>query len=198
MPAAPKHRQAIVDAAVRLFRRQGYAGTGLAQILSESGAPKGSLYHYFPDGKAQIGAEAVATAGQTVARTLTELAATAGGPAELIGSYLGLVEGWMRDSDFRDGSPLTTTLLEMAPDDEAIQGAGATAFAEWASIIERSALDAGLAPADARPLAEFALAAVEGALIQCRVSADGAPLRNAARHVEVLASSLAARGGTTI
>ena len=42
-----------------LFRRQGYAGTGLNDIVELSGAPKGSLYHYFPDGKASIAEAAV-------------------------------------------------------------------------------------------------------------------------------------------
>ena len=59
MPAVPKHRKPIVDAAVTLFRRQGYAGTGLNDIVDTSGAPKGSLYHYFPDGKASIAVAAV-------------------------------------------------------------------------------------------------------------------------------------------
>jgi TetR/AcrR family transcriptional repressor of lmrAB and yxaGH operons len=70
MPAVPKHRGPIVDAAVRLFRRQGYAGTGLNDIVDTSGAPKGSLYHYFPDGKASIAVAAVEEAGQRVVRTI--------------------------------------------------------------------------------------------------------------------------------
>jgi TetR/AcrR family transcriptional repressor of lmrAB and yxaGH operons len=40
VPAVPKHRKPIVDAAVTLFRRQGYAGTGLNDIVDASGAPK--------------------------------------------------------------------------------------------------------------------------------------------------------------
>ena len=44
MAQAPRHRDAIVQTAARLFRQQGFAATGLNQIVEESGAPKGSLY----------------------------------------------------------------------------------------------------------------------------------------------------------
>ncbi len=189
MPAAPKHRQSIVDAAVALFRRQGYAATGLAQILQVSGAPKGSLYHYFPDGKAQIGAEAVATAGRTVATTLRELAEETDGPAALVAAYLDLVDSWMRESDFHDGSPITTTLLEMAPSDEPIRAAGEEAHASWIDVIATAGVGAGLDSDRATAFAQFALAAVDGALVQCRVSGDGAPLDNAARQLERLAEA---------
>ena len=58
MGAPSRHRSNILNAAVTLFRRRGYAATGLADILQLSGAPKGSLYHYFPQGKEQLGEEA--------------------------------------------------------------------------------------------------------------------------------------------
>ncbi len=189
MPAAPKHRQSIVDAAVALFRRQGYAATGLAQILQVSGAPKGSLYHYFPDGKAQIGAEAVATAGRTVAATLQQLAEETDGPAALVAAYLDLLDGWMRSSDFHDGSPITTTLLEMAPGDEPIRAAGEEAHASWLDVVATAGVDVGLDSEGATEFAQFALAAIDGALVQCRVSGDGAPLDNAARQLERLAEA---------
>lgn len=52
-------REKILAAATRLFQLQGYYGTGLNQIIKESGAPKGSLYYHFPDGKEQLAIEAV-------------------------------------------------------------------------------------------------------------------------------------------
>ena len=61
MPAVPKHRQPIINAAVTLFRRQGFARTGLNDIVDVSGAPKGSLYHYFPDGKSSIAVKPATT-----------------------------------------------------------------------------------------------------------------------------------------
>jgi len=59
MGKAAIHKASLVRAAMRLFRRQGFASTGLQQILSASGAPKGSLYHYFPNGKEALGAAAI-------------------------------------------------------------------------------------------------------------------------------------------
>jgi TetR/AcrR family transcriptional repressor of lmrAB and yxaGH operons len=43
MSAPPRHRGAIVRAAAALFRRNGYAATGINEIAEVSGAPKGSL-----------------------------------------------------------------------------------------------------------------------------------------------------------
>ena len=59
MSAKNDSRQKILQAATRLFNIQGYHATGLNQILKESGAPKGSLYYHFPDGKEQLAVEAV-------------------------------------------------------------------------------------------------------------------------------------------
>lgn len=186
MAAAGQHRDALLAASVRLFRQKGYAETGLAEILAESGAPKGSLYHYFPGGKTEIGAAAVQRAGETVARTLAQLSAETDGPGDLLARYLDMMAGWMAQSDYRDGSPITTTLLETAQEHEAIRMAGAAAFAHWAAILEASAVQAGV-PADrAAALARFAVAALEGAVIQCRVSRDDAALKLAAAELRAL------------
>ena len=40
-------RQAVLDAAARLFARKGYAGTNLAEIAAEAGIQTGSLYYHF-------------------------------------------------------------------------------------------------------------------------------------------------------
>lgn len=194
MPAPRKHRDAILISAVKLFRRQGYAATGLAEILKDSGAPKGSLYHYFPAGKAEIGAEAVALAGAKVTATLQDLAAEAQDPGELIARYLTSLAGWMRQSGFRDGCPITTTLLETVPEHEAIRAAGRAAFASWAETIARVAQDNGIAPKRAATLARFSIAALEGALIQCRVSGDASPLIEARAELRALFD--AARGAS--
>ncbi|MBS0520948.1 MAG: TetR/AcrR family transcriptional regulator [Proteobacteria bacterium] len=181
-----KHREALLASAVTLFRKQGYAATGLAEILAASGAPKGSLYHYFPGGKAEIGAEAVRRAGETVTATLRSLAAEATGPGDLLARYLAALAGWMRKSGYRDGCPITTTLLETVPEHAAIRDAGEAAFAAWAEVIADSARKSGVPPKRAASLARFAIAALEGALIQCRVSRNDKPLKEAAAELRAL------------
>ena len=61
MAPGQKHLEKLIGASIALFRRQGYAATGLAEILANSGAPKGSLYHYFPDGKEGMAEAAIRT-----------------------------------------------------------------------------------------------------------------------------------------
>ncbi len=53
-PAPPGTREKFVDAAVTLMRRSGLSGAGINEIVRESGAPKGSVYHFFPGGKREI------------------------------------------------------------------------------------------------------------------------------------------------
>ncbi|NWH08327.1 MAG: TetR/AcrR family transcriptional regulator [Alphaproteobacteria bacterium] len=192
MPTPPGHRAALLESAIRLFRKQGYAATGLNEILKESGAPKGSLYHYFPHGKAQIGVMAVRAAGKKVAETLETLAIEADGPGSLLIRYCGALAGWMRQSDFHDGCPITTTLLETVPADDAIREAGETAFAAWAAIIAAKAESVGIPAHRAGPLSRLAVAAIEGALIQCRLARSEEPLRETA---EELARMLDAAAG---
>jgi TetR/AcrR family transcriptional regulator, lmrAB and yxaGH operons repressor len=51
-------RDQIIQTTCTLLESQGYHATGLNQILKESGAPKGSLYYYFPQGKEELAEEA--------------------------------------------------------------------------------------------------------------------------------------------
>ncbi|MBW8856934.1 MAG: TetR family transcriptional regulator, partial [Bradyrhizobium sp.] len=50
-----------------LFQREGYAAASWRRLVQESGAPWGSAYHYFPDGKEQVGVAALEWAAQNVA-----------------------------------------------------------------------------------------------------------------------------------
>ncbi|MGD9864998.1 MAG: TetR family transcriptional regulator, partial [Pseudodonghicola sp.] len=47
-------RDRLIRAASGLFRRRGYAGVGVSEILTVAELPKGSLYHHFPGGKREL------------------------------------------------------------------------------------------------------------------------------------------------
>lgn len=183
MPAVPKHRRPIVDAAISLFRRQGYAGTGVNDIIDLSGAPKGSLYHYFPAGKASIAVASVEEAGQRVATTLGELAVTARSTGELLKAHARLLAGWMRKSGYRDGCPISTVLLELAPEDRAVAEAGRRAYAARLAVITDQLIRDGVSAGRAPRLATLCVSALQGALIQSRVERSGAPIEIAAAEL---------------
>lgn len=189
MPAVPKHRAPIVDAAVTLFRRRGYGGTSLNDIVDASGAPKGSLYHYFPAGKASIAVAAVEEAGERVAATMGRLANENGTTAELLRAHARVYAGWMRKSGFRDGCPITTVLLELAPRERAVSEAGRKSYDARLSILRDKLMVDGFSIGRAERLAVLCVSALQGALVQSRVERSGAALEAAADELAGLLHS---------
>ena len=186
MPAIPKHRAPIVNAAVTLFRRQGYARTGLNDIVDASGAPKGSLYHYFPAGKASIAVAAVEEAGRRVTQTMAKLAGENRSTGELLRAHARLLCGWMRKSGFRDGCPITTVLLELAPKDRGVAEAGRKAYAARLGVLREKLIADGFAPSRAERLAILCVSTLQGALIQSRVERSATAIQTAADELAVL------------
>lgn len=54
--APPSRRDDIVEAALRLFLRDGFHATGIAAIIAEAGTTKMTLYSHFPSKEALIAA----------------------------------------------------------------------------------------------------------------------------------------------
>ena len=113
MPAKPKHKESLVRTAMRLFRRQGYASTGLNQILAESAAPKGSLYHYFPGGKEELAVAAVELAGSMIRELLETLARKKTTRRGFVKGYCETMAGWMEESGYRSGCPIAPSPINV-------------------------------------------------------------------------------------
>jgi TetR/AcrR family transcriptional repressor of lmrAB and yxaGH operons len=168
---------------MRLFRRQGYASTGLQQIVAESGAPKGSLYHYFPSGKEALGEAAVALAGGLIREMLADLAARHRDPKAFLKAYCRVMAGWMQESGFRSGCPVATTLLETAPQSPAITAAGRVAIDGWIEVVAGVLVRGRASPREARRRAQLIIAAMEGALILSRIRRSPRPILDVAKLV---------------
>jgi TetR/AcrR family transcriptional regulator, lmrAB and yxaGH operons repressor len=180
---AARHKQSLVRTAMRLFRRQGYASTGLQQIVAESGAPKGSLYYYFPSGKEALGEAAVAMAGGMIREMLSELAARHRDPRAFVRAYCRVMAGWMEESGFRSGCPIATTVLENAPQSPGITAAARSALDGWIEVVGGVFAKAGMERREARSRAQAIVAAMEGALILSRIRLSTAPILDVAKLV---------------
>ncbi len=182
------HKDNLVQAAAKLFREQGYAATGLNEVLSKSGAPKGSLYYYYPEGKVALGVAAITLSGKGASLTLQNLRTQCKGPADFIEQYAGLLAGWMETSGFRSGCPIATILLETCPNSSKLQSAGTAVFEQWLAIISGVFLDSGYEAEEAAAASLLVISSLEGALILSRTLSSSAPLRDVGRQLARLLS----------
>src|ERR671917_2016540 len=100
-------RERMIESAVALFRERGVQGTSFSDVLAHSGAPRGSLYHYFPGGKAQLAEEATRYAGEVIAAGLAA-ALEQKDPVAAIRAFAGLYRRLLQASDYGAGCPVVS------------------------------------------------------------------------------------------
>ena len=178
-PTPTKDR--LLDASGELFRRQGYTGTGVKQILAEASAPFGSLYHHFPGGKEELGAETVRRSGRLYAIVVAKAMDVEGDSADrVLAGFLGAAET-MRASGYEDACPIATVALEVSSTSEPLREACAEVFNLWFDGLTATFEHEGLA--EPRALAIEMLCALEGAFVFCRALRTTEPLEVAGRAV---------------
>ena len=169
-------KEHILEAAARLFEKQGYHATGLNEIIRESDTPKGSLYYYFPEGKEQIGAETALWSAAQLAERIRFGLSQAEQPAEAV-RVLGLgIADAIEESSFAAGGPLMMLAAESAVRSERLNAACREAYGQMQAVFaDKFGGDT--------VLAEFVLSTLEGAILLSRVRHSGDPLRRAAEHL---------------
>lgn len=181
--AVSETRERLLRAGEQLFRAQGYEGTGLKQLSQAAGAPWGSLYHFFPSGKEQLGAEIVAYAGELYRASWQAAFERFGDPAETIERIFAAEAKILEGSDYRNGCPIASVALDVASTNESLRAACASAFEGWLETIALALASAGAPADDARALAGFVLSCLEGAIVLSRAAKSPAPLLQSARFV---------------
>lgn len=181
----PDPKAAMIEAATTLFRRRGYEGVGVAELLSFSGAPRGSLYFHFPGGKEQIAIEAVTRAGEAVREGIRARSAITSSVEDYIETAFA---GWavnLEASDYENGCIIALVGLEAASASPALKKAADDAFASWEVELAEMAMSKGLEREGAQTFATAFICAVEGAIMMARTRNDTGAL-NAAKQSMVL------------
>jgi AcrR family transcriptional regulator len=178
-------KERIVETTERLFRRQGFHGTGLKQIVAEAGAPFGSLYHFFPGGKEQLGAEVIKSAGLMYQNLVTGVFDVAPDMVQGVRDCFNGAAAVLRETDYADACPIETVALEVASTNETLREACAEVFESWITEATARFSAAGIGRDKARDLAVLVISALEGAFVLARGMKD-------ARHVEIAGELVAA------
>lgn len=176
----------ILDTTTDLFRRYGYNGTGLKQIVANANAPFGSIYHFFPGGKEQLGDETIRRAGEMYGELVAAVFDAA--PDAVTGTsdvFTGAAEV-LRETDYLDPCPVATIALEVASANDRLRRATADVFESWiAGATERYAA-AGIPEARAREIGISLIGALEGAFVLGRALRSTEPLEITGRAVTAL------------
>ena len=167
METAPT-KERILDATAELFRRHGYTGTGLKQVVASANAPFGSLYHHFPGGKVELGAEVIQRSGAMYMELVASVIDAAPNLETGVRDAFEGAAAVLVETDYADACPIATVALEVASTNETLRVATAEVFESWIDGCIARFTAAGIDGARARELALLLIGALEGAFVLCR------------------------------
>ena len=181
-------KRRLLDHGVALMLRNGYHGTGLADVLAAAKVPKGSFYYYFPS-KEEFGAKAIEHyIAPYIERLGEHIAAPGRSGLDALTGYFneGILE--FEANDFAGGCLLGNLMGEIGdtspPAREALKKAVDRYRDLLAKCLERAQAEGDVrADRDARALADLLLNAWQGAMLRMKVERSTAPLREFVEEV---------------
>lgn len=180
-------RARMLGSAVEVLRERGAAGVTIDEVLTRSGAPRGSVYHHFPGGRRQILTEALQFAANTIGGIIG--AESSDSAWDLVHRFIEFWERVLTGSDFTAGCPVVAVAIATPDEEPELAAAAAAIFDRWRAALTAAFTADGFDESDASSLAVMCIATLEGAVVLCRSSRSVAPLHDVARQLEFLIKS---------
>jgi TetR/AcrR family transcriptional regulator, lmrAB and yxaGH operons repressor len=191
MPRKTDSKQRMVAAARRLFREHGYLGTALSDVVSESAAPRGSIYFHFPGGKEELATEVTLLHASDRIAHINRAAAATTSAAQLIEVFMGRERDDLVASSYREGCAMAPIVIEATPASDQLSGATRRAFHDLISTLAARLSEKGIPDEQASRLATTVWTSVEGALILSRALRSTEPFDSAIAQLTATAEELA-------
>lgn len=179
----------IIHSTERLLAQGGLSNASLNSIAADSTVPRGSLLHYFPEGKSQIVQAALDAHDATFAARMKETLVPGEGFARSLGELMQDTARRMKAAGFDSGCPVAGVVLDLAETDAELRSLCADIVTGWETAMAQALthLDKG----QRRAMGEFIMAAYEGAVLMAKLKRSTAPLVNAARHIALTLRAVA-------
>jgi TetR/AcrR family transcriptional regulator, lmrAB and yxaGH operons repressor len=185
--AAPKRggtRTKMLASAAQVMRERGASGVTIDAVLARSGAPRGSVYYHFPEGRTQILTEALRYSGDAITATID--AAANHGSREMLREFIDLWERLLTDGDFHAGCPVVAAAISSDESDFQLTSEAGIILGRWCSALTRAFVNDGFDAEDAASLAVTSIAALEGAILLSRSTRCVRPLSQVGEQLEFL------------
>ena len=179
-------RQRMIEATIELMRGSGLSGAGINEIVRQSAAPKGSVYHFFPAGKQQIVSEALADYSGRVLEFIDAARRSQQLPGGKVGALFDAFARRVEAGQYRRSCAFGAVCLDLDADLDDLRRVIADAFDDWQALI---VLHFELGDASrTRSFAGLVLTAIEGAYIRARAERSSRPFHEAGAWLAELAS----------
>lgn len=170
MSTKKSSREKILETATELFHFKGYHATGLSQILQESGAPKGSLYYHFPNGKEQLALEAIHLSSKMISAAIEKNLATYDDPVKAFQHHIrDIAESFLNieEKNNLNTVPLGLLAMETAFVNENLRKACEETFAIWENHYYEKLRVNGYSEERAKLISQTISALIEGSITLC-------------------------------
>jgi TetR/AcrR family transcriptional repressor of lmrAB and yxaGH operons len=161
-------RDRLVRSTSRLLRTQGYAATGLNQVMAEAEAPKGSMYFHFPNGKVQLAAAAVDLFAERSTRRMRQFLADHETVADAVAAIFDAYIEHLEATAFAEGCAVASVALDAASAHETLADATGRALRTWTDVLAEALEAEGRSPDAAHALATLVIAAIEGTVVMAK------------------------------
>lgn len=183
----------IVLAMAELLRVQGYAATGINQLVRAADAPTGSIYHHFKGGKREVAAAALRQTGAAYIQLLPLLLDPHEDLATGIEAAFVAAGEQTRDTGWMNMCPVGTVTAEIADTEPALREVAAEVMASWVAQGSAYLVGRGLPEAMARSVIHALVGALEGAFLLARGLRSVEPFVAAGRAQAAYVTSLTGR-----
>jgi AcrR family transcriptional regulator len=184
-------KEKMVETAVVLLAEGGYQATSFSTVIEASGAPRGSIYHHFPDGKDQLIGVAVRLAGDRAIALLDALEGR--GPVQITSTFLGMWRSLLMATDTRVGCSVLAVTVSAPPGE--LRDAAGDVFAAWRGRLAELFASSGADADAADGFAALLIAGSEGAVVMARAAGEIGPFDRVAEQLTQAAARLSTPPG---
>lgn len=179
-------RERMIEAAISLMRGSGLSGAGINEVVRESGAPKGSVYHFFPEGKLSLAAEALAVYSQRVCGIIDAALSSRKAPEDKVRALFAAFARRIEEAGYLRSCAVGAVSLDLDAEVARLQPVLAGACTRW---VDRIAAHFDLGDAKrTRSFASLVLTTIEGAYVRCRAERSRKPFTEAGEWLSRLAA----------
>ncbi|WP_444850867.1 TetR/AcrR family transcriptional regulator [Mycobacterium sp. Marseille-P9652] len=176
-------RTKMLVSAAQVMRERGAAGVTIDEVLARSGAPRGSVYYHFPEGRNQILTEALRYSGDSITEMIDDAAGW--GAKALLGEFIDFWERTLSEGDFAAGCPVVAAAIG-SDDDPNLSVEAGEILRHWCAALTRAFVTDGFEEPCAASLSVMSIAALEGAVVLARSTRSVEPLRQVGEQLEFL------------